>query len=121
MNPSPSFHRFHGAFNEWVARLPTTEGKPFITAFEHGTLSVELYAPRDVDTQQPHTRDEVYMIVRGEGYFVNGPDRHPFAPGDILFVPAGAGHRFEEFSADLAAWVIFYGPVGGEVPGPSNG
>jgi hypothetical protein len=23
-------------------------------------------------------------------------------------------HRFEEFSDDLAVWVIFYGPEGGE-------
>ena len=35
-------------------------------------------------------------------------------PGDLLFVPAGVVHRFEEFTDDLAVWVIFYGPEGGE-------
>jgi len=25
-------------------------------------------------------------------------------------------HRFEEFTDDLAAWVVFYGPEGGEAP-----
>jgi hypothetical protein len=29
-------------------------------------------------------------------------------------VPAGVEHRFEEFTEDLAVWVIFYGPEGGE-------
>jgi len=114
MNQNSSQNQFHGTFAEWVRRLPTSEGKPFITAFEHGTLSVELYGPRDVDNQKPHTRDEVYMVVLGRGYFMNGSLRHPFGPGDLLFVPAGVEHRFEEFSADLAVWVIFYGPEGGE-------
>jgi hypothetical protein len=31
-------------------------------------------------------------------------------------VKAGVEHRFEEFSKDLAVWVVFYGPDGGELP-----
>ena len=38
------------------------------------------------------------------------------APGDFLFVPAGVEHRFEGFTDDLAVWVVFYGPDGGERP-----
>jgi mannose-6-phosphate isomerase-like protein (cupin superfamily) len=56
----------------------------------------------------------VYVVVLGKGYFVNAPDRHRFGPGDLFFVPAGVEHRFEEFTGKLAAWVIFYGPDGGE-------
>jgi mannose-6-phosphate isomerase-like protein (cupin superfamily) len=108
---------FHGDFATWIEKLPTREGKPFVVAYEHGTLSVEMFAPRGVDTQTPHRRDEVYVVVRGEGSFVNGPDRHRFGPGDLLFVPAGVEHRFEEFTDDLVAWVIFYGPDGGELEG----
>jgi mannose-6-phosphate isomerase-like protein (cupin superfamily) len=93
---------FHGAFTTWLGRLPTQDGKPFVVAYEHGTLSVEMYAPRGIDTQTPHRRDEVYVIVRGEGSFVNGPDRPRFGPGDLLFVQAGVEHRFEEFTDDLA-------------------
>jgi mannose-6-phosphate isomerase-like protein (cupin superfamily) len=106
---------FHGDLATWTSKLPTVDGKPFVVAFEHGTLSVELYAPRNVDTQAPHGRDEVYVVVRGEGSFVNGPDRHRFGPGDLLFIPAGVEHRFEDFGDDLAVWVVFYGPVGGEL------
>jgi mannose-6-phosphate isomerase-like protein (cupin superfamily) len=120
MNPDSTQNRFHGGFAEWLKRLPTAEGKRFITAFAHGTLSVELYAPRGVDPQMPHTRDEVYIVVQGEGFFVNGPVRHPFGPGDLLFVAAGVEHRFEEFSDDLGVWVIFYGPEGGEIVNPEN-
>ena len=34
--------------------------------------------------------------------------------GDALFVRAGIVHRFEDFAADFATWVFFYGPEGGE-------
>jgi len=97
-----------------LARLPGPQGERFVELFRHGSLSVELYAPRQRDPQSPHTRDEVYSVVQGTGVFRNGPERHRFAPGDVLFVPAGVEHRFEEFSDDLVVWVFFYGPEGGE-------
>ncbi len=97
-----------------LAQLPTPDGKRFVRLHEHGTLQVDVYAPRGRDPQQPHTRDEIYVVVAGSGTFVDGDDRYPFAPGDLLFVPAGVVHRFENFSDDLAVWVMFYGPEGGE-------
>ena len=48
--------------------------------------------------------------------FRNGPERHRFGPGDVLFVPSGVEHRFEEFNDELVVWVFFYGPEGGETP-----
>ena len=94
-------------------------GERLIKVLGHGSMEVELYAPRGVDGQTPHSRDELYVVVSGIGEFVNGPERHPFGPGDVLFVPAGVEHRFEAFTDDLAVWVVFYGPEGGEVPGGS--
>jgi mannose-6-phosphate isomerase-like protein (cupin superfamily) len=102
------------ALAESLAKLPTPEGKPFATAFEHGSLLVEIFAPRGVDTQQPHSRDEAYLVIQGTGEFVNGDERMAFAPGDFLFAAAGEVHRFENFSDDFVTWVIFYGPEGGE-------
>ena len=97
-----------------LAMLPTPDGKPFATVFEHGSLLVEIFAPRGIDTQQPHSRDEAYLVIRGEGEFVNGENRFPFTAGDFLFAAAGEVHRFENFSDDFVTWVIFYGPQGGE-------
>lgn len=89
--------------------------EPFVELFKHGSLVVEMYQPEKVDHQKPHTRDELYVVVSGTGWFVNGATRKPFEPGEVLFVPAGVEHRFEEFSEDFATWVIFYGPEGGEL------
>ena len=90
------------------------EGERFVEAFRHGSLVIELYAPIDVDPQQPHDRDEVYFVISGSGDFVLNRQREAFAAGDALFVPARAAHRFENFTRDFSAWVVFYGPVGRE-------
>ena len=100
---------------EAFAMLPTPDGKRSAAVFEHGSLQVKLYAPSGIDPQQPHTRDEAYVVARGTGWFVNGPHRHAFAPSDVLFVKAGVVHRFDEFSDDFLVWVFFYGPEGGEI------
>jgi hypothetical protein len=36
--------------------------------------------------------------------------------GDYFLIAAGAAHRFESFSDDFCAWVVFWGPPGGEPP-----
>lgn len=97
-----------------LAKLPPPAGELAVSMFSHGSLEVELYAPRDVDTQTPHTRDEVYVVARGSGYFFDGDGREAIAAGSLIFVPAGQVHRFEDFSPDFAVWVMFYGPEGGE-------
>lgn len=106
---------------EGLARLPNPDGKRFVTLLEHGSLVVELYAPRGIDPQQPHTRDELYVVVQGTGEFLNGDTREPFGPGDVLFVPAGVVHRFERFTDDFVVWVMFYGPEGGEAETTGGG
>jgi mannose-6-phosphate isomerase-like protein (cupin superfamily) len=102
-------------------RLPGPQGERFAAMLEHGTLTVEIYAPRGSDLQSLHTRDEVYVVVQGSGEFINGASREHFGPGDLLFVPAGVEHRFINFTDDLIVWVIFYGPEGGESRHPKGG
>ena len=99
---------------EALSLLPAAGGQRFRTVLEHGSLQVEIYAPRGTDPQQPHTRDEAYIVMQGKGEFINGESRERFGPGDFLFVPAGVEHRFVDFTDDLTLWVIFYGPEGGE-------
>jgi len=94
---------------EALDRLPTEEGKRFATLVGVGDFSLEIYAPRGRDPQQPHTRDEIYIVARGSGEFVRDDERVAFAEGDVLFVAAHVPHRFENFSDDFVTWVIFYG------------
>jgi len=66
---------------------------------------------KDAARHEGHRRRAAVPLAR---QFVCGEERSRFAPGMVLFVPAGTTHRFEDFSADFATWVVFWGPQGGE-------
>ena len=89
----------------------------FTYPIRHGSMRVGVYAPRGHDPQEPHDQDELYIVHKGTGRFRQGAHTVPFGPGDVLFVPAGVDHRFEDFSDDFATWVVFWGPKGGEPMG----
>jgi mannose-6-phosphate isomerase-like protein (cupin superfamily) len=95
-----------------TAKYP--QGAPFVTMMAGGTMSVEVYAPKGEDLQEPHRQDELYFIHSGHGELVINEQRFDCAAGDAFFVAAGVEHRFENFSIDFVTWVVFYGKQGGE-------
>ena len=99
---------------EMIAHIPEEAKVRFHIGLERGSLKVELYVPRGEDLQKPHEQDECYIVTRGNGQFEMGKESVDFKPGDFLFVPAGIPHRFINFGDKMEAWVIFYGPPGGE-------
>ena len=104
----------HVSLREALAKGPPPPGNLAVPVVAHGSLEVELYTPRGDDPQKPHDRDEIYVVARGTAVFFDGVARHDVREGSFLFVAAGQPHRFERLSDDLAVWVLFYGPVGGE-------
>lgn len=103
---------------EWItykkalAAIPTSDR--YAEVIRKGTMSAGLYAPHETDDQEPHDQDEVYVVIAGSGFFRIEDERQPFGSGDLLFVPAGVEHRFEDFTPNLSVWAVFYGPSGGE-------
>ena len=95
-----------------LASLPSLESgqERYSVPFADGDTELGFYAPAGHDPQSPHDRDEFYLVVSGTGFFFHDGNRTPFEPGDALFVAAGIEHRFEDFSDDFAAWVVFVGP-----------
>ncbi|MDB5971218.1 MAG: Cupin region [Hydrocarboniphaga sp.] len=108
------------SLSELLSKIPGApseqwpEGERYALGLSHGSMSVGLYAPVGSDPQQPHKRDELYLIQSGTGDLVIGAQIHSFVPGDVFFVGAGTEHRFQDFSEGLNAWVVFWGPQGGE-------
>lgn len=88
---------------------PLPAGRLSHLAFLAADLELRHYAPSGTDPQTPHDRDELYVVISGTGTFVRGTERVQFRPGDVLFAAAHENHRFEDFSADFATWVVFYG------------
>lgn len=96
---------------------PVEDGRASALLMRHGSMSLRYYAPRGGDAQTPHDQDELYLVAQGSGMFRCADTARPFGPGDVLFVPAGVAHRFEDFSDDFGTWVVFYGAEGGESEG----
>jgi mannose-6-phosphate isomerase-like protein (cupin superfamily) len=103
-------------FDDAAQRIPGPAGERAALALRRGSLDVTLSIPHPPNVQTPHAQDELYVVVRGRGVLVHGDRRDPFEAGDVLFVAAGVVHHYEDFSADLALWRVFYGPPGGEIP-----
>lgn len=100
--------------DEALKELQKDNKQKFIEVMKHGSMIVEFFKPEKVDTQTLHIQDEIYVILKGDSTFFRDGERINCKSRDILFVPAGMEHRFENFSEDFETWVIFYGPDGGE-------
>jgi quercetin dioxygenase-like cupin family protein len=64
------------------------------------------------DGQSPHMQDEVYYVVRGKGNLRVESETQPAEPGAILFVAAGAKHKFIEIEEELTL-LVFFAPAEG--------
>ena len=105
---------FHLTIEQAIAALKNETENLFTVLLENGSMRVEYYAPKNIDHQTPHSQDEIYVIASGNGSFFRNGERVQCKTGDVLFVPAGMEHYFENFTNDFATWVIFYGKEGGE-------
>lgn len=84
-------------------------GRLYLEFLRVPALSVGLYELKAnaTDPQQPHTEDEVYYVVSGQGMIhVAGEDR-PVQAGSIVYVAAHVEHRFHSITEDLSILVFF--------------
>ena len=90
-------------------------GNPYLEFLRSGSVSVGLYVVRagEMDPQQPHAEDEVYVVLSGRARFTTGEETRYVATGDVIFVAAGVAHRFHDISADLDLVVVFAPPESG--------
>jgi mannose-6-phosphate isomerase-like protein (cupin superfamily) len=59
------------------------------------------------DSQQPHSEDEVYVVVRGRARLSTDDGEVPVGPGAVIYVRAGEDHQFVDVTDDLAVVVVF--------------
>lgn len=106
--------KFSFTIAEAIDKLNKEANQKFTTLIKHGSMSVEYFAPKEIDTQQPHQQDEIYVVASGTSQFYRNNEVINCRKGDVIFVPAKMEHRFINFTEDFATWVIFYGIEGGE-------
>ena len=72
-------------------------------------LGVYVLVAPEPDRQQPHSDDEVYVVLEGSGSLEVEDERVDLQEGQAVFVPAGAEHRFVGYE-QLALLVVFERP-----------
>jgi len=63
--------------------------------------------PGENDTQEPHSEDELYYVIKGKASMELGEKEIRVKGGSIVFVPAGLSHRFYGNSEDLVVLYMF--------------
>lgn len=100
-----------------IANLMATQqerGEAYLEFIRVSALSVGLYTlpAGGVDRQLPHTEDEVYYIISGQGMIRVGEEERAVQPGSTVYVAAGVEHRFFTIAEDLTI-LVFFAPAEG--------
>ena len=89
-------------------------GEPWLEFLRLPTLSVGVYVlePNQKDLQQPHTEDEVYYVLSGQGVVRVGDEDRSIHAGSIILVEANVKHHFHSITEELKLLVFFSPPEG---------
>jgi mannose-6-phosphate isomerase-like protein (cupin superfamily) len=87
-------------------RLLATGGYEVVHESEGVEIGVYVLVAPEPDRQQPHEDDEVYVVLEGTGTLDVEGVSVALRPGNAVFVPAGAEHRFVGYE-QLSVLVIF--------------
>ena len=85
------------------------QGKSYLEFLRVPDLSAGLYVlpAGGSDPQQPHTEDEVYLVMRGKGQIEVAGESRAVREGTVVFVPARTPHHFHDIEEELAILVVF--------------
>jgi mannose-6-phosphate isomerase-like protein (cupin superfamily) len=83
--------------------------KPYLEFLREPAFSAGFYTlpVGGTDLQEPHTEDEVYIVLEGLAQIRIGDQDYPVKTGDTIFVPALKEHRFHSILKELHVIVVF--------------
>jgi mannose-6-phosphate isomerase-like protein (cupin superfamily) len=71
---------------------------------------VLVLQPVEEDTQEPHESDEVYFIIKGDGFLKIKNKDYPVGPNKMYFVEKNVDHFFHGNKKELVVLYFFGGP-----------
>lgn len=89
------------------------KGKSYFHTFlnrENIAAGILRLAPGQEDTQAPHDSDEVYYVVRGDGFLSIGGKDYKISEAMSYFVAKGIEHKFHGNTQELVVAYFFSGP-----------
>ena len=96
---------------EYIEKIKNSSGY-FHTFINRDTLAagVLVLEPGEKDTQEPHQSDEVYFIIKGDGYLRINDKDYPVESNKMYFVGREIPHYFHKNTKELIVLYFFGGP-----------
>jgi mannose-6-phosphate isomerase-like protein (cupin superfamily) len=84
-------------------------GSGFLDFFEleHLQVGILRVRPGEQDTQEPHSSDEVYLVLEGNGFIEIGKKSYTLKKDLFIFVPAEVKHRFYGNTKEISVVYFF--------------
>ena len=89
-------------------RKKEREQKTFINK-KSLAFGVLLLKPNEEDTQEPHESDEIYYVIKGNGFLQIKKKSYSVKEGNIYFVAKNFPHHFYGNTKDLLILYFFGG------------
>ena len=86
--------------------------EPYLEFLKVPDLSMGLYVlpTGGLDSQSPHTEDEVYYIVSGRAKIQVADEDRDVQAGSIVYVAKNVEHRFHSIEEELTV-IVFFAPA----------
>lgn len=97
--------------NKYLENLKDT-GTYFHTFLNRKNIAAGILClkPSEKDTQEPHDSDEVYYVVRGDGFLRIGQKDYEILQGMSYYVAKKVEHYFHGNKEELVVVYFFSGP-----------
>ena len=96
--------------DEYIEKIKN--GNEYFHTFINRTnlaVGVLVLQPGEEDTQEPHENDEVYLILKGNGFLKIKDKDYPISKNKIYFVAKNIEHYFHQNSKELVVLYFFGG------------
>ena len=98
--------------SQYIQKLRNSSTDYFHTFLNHQNLAcgIIVLKPGEEDTQSPHESDEVYYILKGDGFLKINKKEYPISEGKAFFVQKNISHQFFGNTKELVVLYFFGGP-----------
>jgi mannose-6-phosphate isomerase-like protein (cupin superfamily) len=89
--------------------LQTSRQAAYLEFLKIPEMSAGLYVLETgaTDPQEPHSEDEIYIVLSGQAQIRIGETDYPAKMGDTIFVPAFMPHKFHSILETIKVIVVF--------------
>ena len=98
--------------NEYIGEIKKNNFEYFHTFINRENLAagILLLQPGEEDTQTPHDSDELYYVIKGNGYLKINKKDYTVSDGKVFFVAKDVEHYFFGNTKELIVLYFFGGP-----------